>query len=192
MTLISSLLKYILLVPLQYLIEVVTVQYKVHYTVAVPLTRDILYACGWRNGSSRSYFKKVDSNNNKCSDRSMKVKLPALLVNYDRPTDLVIGKFHFQKSLEEQLTWNIQHAWRTDDPQVARSGRTDAVRKGKCWFRDATHLNNLLTQIVWWTLWSLPTRSLHSSPSTSAGILWEREQAQQLKYTSMSHTNTIL
>ena len=46
-------------------------------------------------------YKKVD-----CSVRSMEVKLPSLIGNYDRRTDErtdgLIGKFHFQKECESQ------------------------------------------------------------------------------------------
>ena len=48
-----------------------------------------------------SYFDIVIeyATENKCSDRSMEVKLPALLENYrptDQRTDWVFWKFHFQ------------------------------------------------------------------------------------------------
>ena len=33
------------------------------------------------------YYIKFSPNLNKCSERSMELKLPALLVNYDRQTD---------------------------------------------------------------------------------------------------------
>ena len=58
--------------------------------------------------SSKSLFNKhIDVNTilNKCSDRSMRVKRPAILGDYDRPTNRttdrltgrVIGQFHLQQ-----------------------------------------------------------------------------------------------
>jgi len=57
------------------------------------------------NLSQRIDEIRIKEYENKCSDRDKKVKLPALLENYDRQctyrptyrwTDSVIGKFHFQ------------------------------------------------------------------------------------------------